>query len=82
MAKEKNTEGIPKWAKTLCYISTTLIVAVAPFITQIIIEDMRIQAGLKKVEVSSVPKDFQEEQPTMAGDISQTKSAKKIMEAL
>lgn len=82
MAKEKNTEGIPKWAKTFCYISTALIVAVAPFATQIIIESMRIQAELHKIEVSAVPHDFQEAAPVMAGDISQTKSSEKIREAL
>jgi len=82
MAKEKNLEGIPKWAKVFCYIATTLIVAIAPFVTQIIIEDMRIQAQLQKIEVSDVPKDFKETPPALAGDISQMRSSKKIMEAL
>jgi hypothetical protein len=73
-------KDLPKWAKSLIYILTPIIIGLAPFITQIVIEKMKEKAQLQMIQASQTPQNYVTK-TTMAGMIQDSTFTKKVMEA-
>ena len=80
-------KGLSTMAKSFIYILTPLIIGVAPFVSQIIIESMREKLELRRIEAQSVPttkrenKSIEDDSGVIAGIIVDSTSIHNVMEA-